>query len=213
MILRHAYLPEGCKARPGTKIKQVESITIHWIGAFPGQVPEDTRHWWIQSGGDAGAHFIVKDELVLATIPIDEVAYHCGVPMGNASSIGIEVIPFDKEGAFSSTSIMTLKELIAMMPAVPLKRHYDWSGKNCPLYYTPLAFDGDVHWAALRKEIQKVILRRFPNFSSFPPVDEADDTLIYYDTADDQEYYITGGVYTKRPTSNETPQPPIIGNG
>jgi N-acetylmuramoyl-L-alanine amidase CwlA len=157
MILRQDYLPESCKARPGTKFSKITSITIHWIGAFPGQQCADPRDWWIKSGGPAAAHFIVKDELVLATIPMDEIAFHCGVPEGNNSSIGIEVIPANVEGRFSEKSIETLKELLNDMPKVPLKRHYDWSGKDCPLFYTPFVPHGNERWKQLVNELEREI--------------------------------------------------------
>lgn len=151
-ILRHDYLPIG-KARPGTKIESIESITIHWIGPYPNQSVEVPRNWWDTSGLEASAHFIIKDELVLATVPMDEVAWHCGVPKGNATSIGIEVIPEDKNGRFSAASIETLKELLQDIPRVPIKRHYDWTKKDCPLYYTPISFGGEERWQALKKEL------------------------------------------------------------
>jgi N-acetylmuramoyl-L-alanine amidase CwlA len=153
MILIHNYLPEGCRARPGIKFDKITSTTIHWIGPYANQKPEDPRAWWISSGNDAAAHFIVKDDIVLATIPMDEIAYHCGVPVGNYSSIGIEVIPATNEGVFSDRSIETLKELLDKIPKVPLKRHYDWSKKDCPRYYTPVVDGGEERWQALLKEL------------------------------------------------------------
>jgi N-acetylmuramoyl-L-alanine amidase len=152
VTLIHEYLPL-CKCRPGTKRAATESITIHWIGDYPEQSVHDPRNWWLNSGGDSSAHFIIKDDLVLTAIPIDEVAYHCGVPLGNDTSIGIEVIPADHTGVFSAASIQTLKTLLSNLPRVPLKRHFDWSKKDCPLFYTPLVPDGEEHWKTLVKEL------------------------------------------------------------
>jgi hypothetical protein len=153
MILREDYLPI-CPARPGIPIDSISSITIHWVGPYPGQQPEDVAKWWKNSGVEASAHYVVKDELVLATIPTDEVAYHCGIMRGNKNSIGIEVIPRTVAGDFSDKSIDTLKCLLATLPDVPIKRHYDWNNKDCPRYYTPVVFGGPDRWRDLMKELK-----------------------------------------------------------
>jgi N-acetylmuramoyl-L-alanine amidase len=142
-------LPTPSKARPGLKMGQVTTITIHWTGPYPGQTVEEPRDWWESSGLEASAHFIVKDDTVLAAIPIDEVAWHCGVPEGNKTSIGIEVIPANQSGLFSLASVTTLRELLATLPQVPLKRHWDWSFKDCPRWYTPEVLGGAERWAKL----------------------------------------------------------------
>lgn len=148
-------LPIG-NDRPGIKLPSYDSITIHWIGPYPYQAVNNPRQWWIESPDAASAHFILKDDTVLRTVPIDEVAYHCGCKAGNYSSIGIEVIPDDRAGEFSELSIQTLKELLRTLRKVELKRHYDWTGKDCPLYYTPLSpiADGDMRWLALKERLQ-----------------------------------------------------------
>jgi N-acetylmuramoyl-L-alanine amidase CwlA len=154
MELTERLLPLGL-ARPGTPLPLYNSITIHWIGPYPSQNVEDPRKWWIDSKQEASAHFILKDDIVICTVPISEVAWHCGCRAGNFSSIGIEVIPASKNGEFSSKSVQTLKELIATLNKVELKRHYDWTGKDCPLYYTPLSTieGGDKRWEELKNEI------------------------------------------------------------
>ena len=136
MKLRINYIPDGnsCDTKMWFK-KWPDSITIHWTGPFPGQTPTDVRDYWCISPGEASAHFIIKDDEVLQCWPINKVAWHCGNKIGNESSIGIEVIPCNKEGQFSEKSITTLKELIATLPVLPVIRHYDWTGKKCPEYY------------------------------------------------------------------------------
>lgn len=114
---------------------QPSVITIHWIGPYPNQTPDIVRDWWIKSGGEASAHFIIKDDECMQCWDISKVAWHAGCKSGNFTSIGIEVIPCDKEGRFSEKSIATLRELLASLPSLPIVRHYDWTGKDCPKYY------------------------------------------------------------------------------
>jgi N-acetylmuramoyl-L-alanine amidase len=151
VIIEQNFIPRGKLARPGIRL-DATSITIHWVGPLPGQTPEIVRNWWINgsdgNGIDASAHFIIKDKRIVQCIPTGEVAWHAG-PKANYSSIGIEVIPANKDGRFSDDSIETLIYCCSTLAKLPLRRHYDWTGKNCPLYYTPLVPDGDEHWQEL----------------------------------------------------------------
>ena len=56
MVIKQNFLPRDCLARPGLPLNRPTSITIHWVGPYPGQTPEVVRNWWIQSKGVAGAH-------------------------------------------------------------------------------------------------------------------------------------------------------------
>ena len=135
MILKKDFIPDGLPCDTKTKLKDFDSITIHWTGPYPEQTPAQVRDYWIKSGGEASAHFIIKDSNVLQCWPLDKVAWHAGCPAGNNSSIGIEIIPMNKAGEFSKLSIKTLSQLLDTLPNKPLVRHYDWTGKKCPQYY------------------------------------------------------------------------------
>lgn len=86
----------------------------------------------------ASAHFIVKNDEVLQCWPLNKTAWHAGCRAGNDSSIGIEVCPADTAGRFGDLTVKTLKELLDTLPRLPLVRHYDWTGKDCPRYYCNL---------------------------------------------------------------------------
>lgn len=137
MKLIKKFIPDNVKC--DTKMKfaggQPSVITIHWVGPYPDQTPDDVRDWWIKSNGEASAHFIVKEDEVMQCWPLDKIAWHAGCGAGNKSSIGIEVIPCNIQGRFSEKTISTLKELINTLPRLPLIRHYDWTGKDCPKFY------------------------------------------------------------------------------
>jgi hypothetical protein len=158
MNITEKFLPIGSKCRSGYALPKVDSITIHWIGPYPNQTVYSPYYWWRDGsdgkGVEASAHYIVKGNDVLHCIPDDEVAWHCGNREGNYSSIGIEVVPRDVDGRFDNTTISTLKELLAQLPPVSLKRHYDWTGKDCPRFYTPLGKGGDLAWSDLLQEVK-----------------------------------------------------------
>ena len=132
------FLPEGIPADSKEKFKAgfPDSVTIHWIGPYPHHTCDIVRGWWEKGGGEGSAHFIVKDNDVMQCWPLDKVAWHAGNSKGNRTSIGIEVVPMDEEGQFSAGSIATLKAVLDdFFPGLPIMRHYDWSGKDCPKYY------------------------------------------------------------------------------
>ena len=136
MKFRINYIPEGSKCDTKRFLDNTATGTIHWIGPYPEQTPDQVRKYWIDSNGEASAHFIIKDDECLQCWPISKAAWHAGGPAGNYSSIGIEVIPENKEGRFSDASIETLRELLdKYFKDLPLVRHYDWSSKDCPKYY------------------------------------------------------------------------------
>lgn len=137
MKLKVDYIPDNlpCDTKAKFSDGQPSVITIHWIGPYPSQTPDIVRNWWIVSKGEASAHFVIKDEDVLQCWPIDKIAWHAGCRAGNYSSIGIEVVPCNIQGRFSEKSIKTLKELLDTLPKLPLVRHFDWTGKDCPRYY------------------------------------------------------------------------------
>jgi N-acetylmuramoyl-L-alanine amidase len=156
MKYKELLLPSDCKARPGIPLDRLDAITIHWIGPYPKQFVSTPRQWWIDCKGEAAAHYIIKDEDCINTIPPTELAYHCGNYVGNHTSIGIEVIPANEDGEFSMLSIQTLKELLQQWPNLPIRRHFDWSGKDCPRYYTPLSLDGTARWCKLLTELERI---------------------------------------------------------
>lgn len=153
MIIKQDYLPVGHISRPGKPMNHPTSITIHWIGPHPKQSVYDPRSWWLKGpdgkGLAASAHYIIKDSECLQCIPENEVAWHAG-GKGNYSSLGIEVIPMNIAGEFSQDSIDTLIELLKQLPKLPLLRHYDWTGKECPLYYV-----NEDRWITLKNELEE----------------------------------------------------------
>ena len=155
MKITQMLLTKGKPARNGEKFhRPVDSIIIHWIGPYPGQVVSTPRNWWENgnsvtgetdgTGVRASAHFIIKDADVIQTLPLDEIGLHSG-DTRNFHSIGIEVIPMNKEGEFSKHTIDTLRAVIKYIRQetgldLSLERHYDGiQRKDCPRFYTPLS--------------------------------------------------------------------------
>jgi N-acetylmuramoyl-L-alanine amidase CwlA len=153
MELREDFIAKNTPPRPCIALKDPSSITIHWVGPYPGQTPYDVINYWVGEGLEASAHFVIKDGLTVCAIPTTEVAWHCG-PKGNYTSIGIEVVPMNRSGEFSDASIASLYELIKAWPNLELLRHYDWTQKDCPRFYTPEVVGGNDAWEDLKLRLR-----------------------------------------------------------
>lgn len=134
------YIPKTTpnNRRPGIMMKAA-SITIHNT-ANPRSTARNERNWLTSASNHATASFhIVIDEVeAIECIPLDEAAWHAGdgsgAGSGNRTSIGIEIT---ESGNYKQT-LDNAASLVASMlkergwGVERLRRHYDWSGKNCP---------------------------------------------------------------------------------
>ena len=151
MKFKEDFLPDSIPCATCTDFAKgyPDSVTIHWIGPYPKQNCDIVRNWWLTGGQQGSAHLIVHDENVMQCWPFTRTAWHAGNSKGNNTSIGIEVVPRNEDGEFSDASIETLKEALdKFFPGLPLKRHYDWSKKDCPRYYVD-----EERWAALKERL------------------------------------------------------------
>lgn len=82
-----------------------------------------------------GWHFVVDDKEIIQCIPINEIAY-CqgdGGGIGNSSGISVEqCINSDGDTAKAEENACKLHGALIKTLGVTLKKHQDFSGKNCP---------------------------------------------------------------------------------
>ena len=148
------YLTVNPYSRPGTPLEDINGVVIHYVGN-PGTTAQANRNYFesLSAGTDgvyASSHFIVT-----------EVAYASN--SRNDDTVSIEVCHPDETGEFSQVTYDRAVELTAWLckefhldPEEDVIRHYDVTGKLCPLYYVehPEAWDAflqDV--AAAEKEL------------------------------------------------------------
>ena len=140
-------------SRPGTELDAVNGVVIHYVGN-PGTTAQANRNYFesLSSGEEgvyASSHFIVGLEgEVLQCIPLSEKAYASNGR--NGDTIAVEVCHPDETGEFSAVTYGRCVELTAWLcrtfrldPEEDVIRHYDVTGKLCPLYYVehPEAWD------------------------------------------------------------------------
>ena len=139
-------------SRPETPVQKVNAIVIHYVGN-PGTSAAANRSFFegLAVSGEtyASSNFIVGLEgEILQCVPVDEVAY-CSSDR-NSDTVSIEVCHPDAEGQFTQASMASLVKLTAWLceafhlSADDVIRHYDVTGKECPLYYVhhPEAWEG-----------------------------------------------------------------------
>ena len=143
MQIIHDFLTINEYSRPGRKIRELLGIVMHWT-ANPAANAKENRDFFENKktgmGGYGSAHYIIdQNGIIVAAIPENEVAYHCGSSEKDPASgkvytdeararfgyyastsnspnnctIGIELCPKDADGNFSRATIETAIELCA----------------------------------------------------------------------------------------------------
>ncbi len=123
--------------RPGIEMAP-EYLTIHST-ANPNSTALNERSWLENSYNNrvASWHICVDENEAVEAIPLNEVAWHAGDGSkgpGNRKSISIEICESgDREKTLENAAKLVVRMLKERGWGIDrLRRHYDWSGKNCP---------------------------------------------------------------------------------
>ena len=129
----------GGDARPGRKLSALHHIVIHYVGNL-GTTAQQNRNYFNNPDTKVSAHFIVGlDGEIIQCVPLAERAVASN--QANADSFSIEVCHPEEDGRFTEEGYQSLVRLCAWLcqncglDADALIRHYDVSGKACPVYY------------------------------------------------------------------------------
>lgn len=133
-------LPESSTSRRGDLLEACSGVVIHYVGN-PGTTAEQNRNYFGNPGTKVNSHFLVGLEgEVIQCLPLEEKS--SATSERNRDTISIEVCHPDAEGKFTPESYQAVVRLTAwLMDACELEgedallRHYDATGKECPLYY------------------------------------------------------------------------------
>ncbi|MCD8329162.1 MAG: peptidoglycan recognition protein family protein [Lachnospiraceae bacterium] len=138
-----SLLPENPYSRPGIALTKINAIVVHYVGNA-GTTAEQNRSYFagLATSGTtyASSHFIVgMDGEVIQCVPMDEIAY-CSNDR-NYDTLSIECCHPYEDGAFTSETYSSLIRLLRTLCQMydldedDIIRHYDVTGKACPLYY------------------------------------------------------------------------------
>ena len=125
--------------RRGERLSGVNDIVIHYVGN-PGTTAQQNHDFFDQPDTTVSAHFLVgRDGEVIQCIPLDEVSSASNER--NGDTISIEVCHPDATGQFNQKTYDSLVKLTAWLCDYcdigrdHVIRHYDITGKLCPLYF------------------------------------------------------------------------------
>lgn len=126
-------------SRRGEKLEAVRDIAVHYV-ANPGTSAMANRNYFNNPDSTTSSHFIVglEGEIILC-VPLDEKS--SATNERNRDTISVEVCHPDATGRFSDVTYRSLVRLLAYLldeyslTEENLIRHYDVTGKLCPLYY------------------------------------------------------------------------------
>ena len=122
----------------------VQYIVVHYT-ANKGDTARNNADYFAREETKTSAHYFVDEKEVWQSVKDEDTAYHCGAktykhPLcRNYNSIGVEMCIWDKGGNVRQGTATKAAEVVRGLMArynVPLERvlrHYDVTGKNCPL--------------------------------------------------------------------------------
>lgn len=130
-------------SRPGTATERIQNIVIHYT-ANPGTTAQQNRDYFEglkdSQLTQASSNFVIGiDGEIIQCVPTTEIAYASND--ANIYSVSIEVCHPDETGEFTEASYDSLVALSAYLcdkfdlESEDVIRHYDVTGKLCPLYY------------------------------------------------------------------------------
>ncbi len=149
-------LPIG-SSRKGIELNSVKNIVIHYVGN-PGTTAQQNHDYFGNEGTTVNSHFIVglRGEIIQC-VPIYERSVASN--HRNKDTISIEVCHPDSGGKFNTATRNSLIKLTAWLcktcklDSSDVIRHYDVTGKLCPLYYV----ENEEAWEDLIRDINVYI--------------------------------------------------------
>lgn len=153
-------------SRPGLPLKKVGGIVVHYT-ANPGTDAMSNRNYFNnlpqlnkkkKNKTYASSHFVIGLEgQIVQCIPLEEIAYASNER--NEDTISIECCHPDKSGEFTSATYKALLELTSYLcirydlDEDDVIRHYDVTGKMCPLYFV----EHENEWNIFKEQINKLL--------------------------------------------------------
>ena len=150
-------LPVNEYSRPGDSLPVVRGIVVHYVGN-PGTTAQQNRNYFALLADthdtSASSHFVIGLEgEVIQCIPMNEIAY-CSNDR-NEDTLSIECCHPGEDGSFNQATYDSLIRLLRTLCDLydldrdDIIRHYDVTGKKCPLYYV----DHPDAWEQLKDDV------------------------------------------------------------
>lgn len=161
MKITDALLTPNKYSRPQIPLKSVKKVVLHYVGNPNTSAQANRNYFENQKNGGryVSSHYIVGLEgEILRCVPENEVAYCSN--QANTYSISIECCHPDATGKFTAETTSSAAELCAYLlkkyglSVDDLIRHYDVTGKQCPLWFVPTKYQSadvaNARWAGFK---------------------------------------------------------------
>ena len=132
-------LPVSSNSRRNVPLEDLTAIVVHYVGN-PGTSAEQNRKYYGNADTTVNSHFLIGlDGEVIQCLPLYEKSSASNDR--NRDTISIEVCHPDESGKFTEASYNRLVELCTWIcrecgfSSKNIIRHYDITGKACPLYF------------------------------------------------------------------------------
>ena len=126
-------------SRRGVMLEGVRNIVIHYVGN-PGSTAQQNRDYYANPSSEVSSHFVIGlNGEIIQCIPLHEKSSASN--HRNKDTISIEVCHPDESGKFTDAAYQSLVKLTAWLCEIcdldssDIIRHYDITGKQCPLYF------------------------------------------------------------------------------
>ena len=147
-------------SRPGTPLEKINGIVVHYT-ANPGTTAQQNRNYFNnlakqngESATSVSSHFIIGlDGEIIQCIPLSEISYASNDR--NGDTVSIECCHPDPSGKFTDATYQSLVRLSAWLESQldlrerSIIRHYDVTGKLCPLYYV----ENESEWNQFKEDV------------------------------------------------------------
>ena len=151
-------------SRPQKALEKVNGIVVHYT-ANPGTSARQNRDYFNglaeTKKTKASSHFVIGLEgEIVQCIPCNEISYASN--NRNSDTISIECCIEDETGKFNDSTYQSLIELTTWLmgrydlSADDVIRHYDVTGKKCPLYFV----EHEDAWEQFHKDMDTYIKER-----------------------------------------------------
>ena len=148
-------------SRPQKPLEKVNGIVVHYT-ANPGTSARQNRDYFNglaeTKKTKASSHFVIGLEgEIVQCIPCNEISYASN--NRNSDTISIECCIEDETGKFNDSTYQSLIELTTWLmgrydlSADDVIRHYDVTGKKCPLYFV----EHEDAWEQFHKDLDTYI--------------------------------------------------------
>ena len=174
MRITDALLTPNKYSRPQIPLKSVKKVVLHYVGNPKSSAIANRNYFENQKNGGryVSSHYIIGLEgEILRCVPENEVAYCSN--QANTYSVSIECCHPDATGKFTDATTASAAELCAYLlkkyglSVDDLIRHYDVTGKQCPLWYVPTKYQSadiaNARWAGFKALVsQKMVCDAAP---------------------------------------------------